>query len=89
MYDLNVARTDNKVDMRYMINMKYEADLPITTMGRRIRTRLYFTSESHLHTVLNVFRFAQCGSRLLSPRGLAIVNATRELCYLTQVSLKE
>ena len=54
-FDLNVARTDDKVDMRYMINMNYEADLPINTMGRRIRTRLYFTSESHLRTVLNVF----------------------------------
>jgi Histidine phosphatase superfamily (branch 2) len=59
-YDLSVARTDNEVDMRYMINMAYSADLPINTMGRRIRTRLYFTSESHLHTVLSVFRFAQC-----------------------------
>ncbi|KAL7559057.1 hypothetical protein ACA910_018412 [Epithemia clementina (nom. ined.)] len=88
-YDLNVARTDNKVEMRYMINMNYEADLPINTMGRRIRTRLYFTSESHLHTVLNVFRFAQCGSKgLLSEHGTAIVNATRELCYLTQIVMR-
>mmetsp|Transcript_18134 Transcript_18134/g.49488 ORF Transcript_18134/g.49488 Transcript_18134/m.49488 type:complete len:1368 (+) Transcript_18134:63-4166(+) len=88
-YDLNVARTDNKVDMRYMINMKYEADLPINTMGRRIRTRLYFTSESHLHTVLNVFRFSQCSSKgLLSEHGISIVNATRELCYLTQIVMR-
>eukprot|EP00522_Entomoneis_paludosa_P001607 CAMPEP_0172471962 /NCGR_PEP_ID=MMETSP1065-20121228/68088_1 /TAXON_ID=265537 /ORGANISM="Amphiprora paludosa, Strain CCMP125" /LENGTH=1428 /DNA_ID=CAMNT_0013230077 /DNA_START=31 /DNA_END=4318 /DNA_ORIENTATION=- len=88
-YDLNVARMDNKVDMRYMINMKYEADLPINTMGRRIRTRLYFTSESHLHTVLNVFRFGQCSSKgLLSEHGAAIINATRELCYLTQIVMR-
>ena len=88
-YDLNVARTDNKVEMRYMINMNYEADLPINTMGRRIRTRLYFTSESHLHTVLNVFRFSQCSSKgLLSEHGTSIVNATRELCYLTQIVMR-
>jgi inositol hexakisphosphate/diphosphoinositol-pentakisphosphate kinase len=31
-YDLNIARTDNKTDMRYMINMDYSADLPIYTM---------------------------------------------------------
>ena len=31
-YDLNIARTDNKTDMRYMINMDYSADLPINTM---------------------------------------------------------
>lgn len=71
--------------MRYMINMDYSADLPINTMGRRIRTRLYFTSESHLHTVLNTLRF---GSNLLSEHGIAVLNATPELCYLTQIVLR-
>lgn len=90
-YDLGVARTDNEVDMRYMINMEYAADLPINTMGRRIRTRLYFTSESHLHTVLNVLRFGfTCAgndqvSPLISEEGLRILNGTPELCYLTHV----
>jgi inositol-hexakisphosphate/diphosphoinositol-pentakisphosphate 1-kinase len=93
-YDLGVARTDNEVDMRYMINMEYAADLPINTMGRRIRTRLYFTSESHLHTVLNVFRFGfpteNCDqvSPLLSEDGARILNGTPELCYLTHVVLR-
>jgi Histidine phosphatase superfamily (branch 2) len=102
-YDLSVARTDNEVDMRYMINMAYSADLPINTMGRRIRTRLYFTSESHLHTVLSVFRFAQCEQNsniggkkrrkrhkhpLLSERGMSIINGTPELCYLTQIVMR-
>jgi Histidine phosphatase superfamily (branch 2) len=102
-YDLSVARTDNEVDMRYMINMAYSADLPINTMGRRIRTRLYFTSESHLHTVLSVFRFATCeqdsnlgGKKrrtrhkhpLLSERGMSIINGTPELCYLTQIVMR-
>ena len=49
-YDLAIARTDNQVDMRYLINMDYSADLPINSMGRRVRSRLYFTSESHLHS---------------------------------------
>ena len=60
-------------------------------MGRRIRTRLYFTSESHLHTVLNVFRFAQIGNAkksLLSHHGKSILNSTPELCYLTQVVMR-
>lgn len=89
-FDLNIARTDNKADMRYMINMDYSADLPINTMGRRIRTRLYFTSESHLHTLLNVLRFvpSETECKLLSPHGLDSVNNTRELCYLTQIIIR-
>jgi Histidine phosphatase superfamily (branch 2) len=73
-----------------MINMAYSADLPINTMGRRIRTRLYFTSESHLHTVLNTLRFANGDDTpsLLSDHGVSIINATPELCYLTQIVMR-
>jgi len=88
-YDLVIARTDDQVDMRYMINMEYSADLPINTMGRRVRTRLYFTSESHLHTLLNVLRFTyddpRSSSFILSEYGRALVDKTPELCYLTQI----
>lgn len=94
-FDLCIARTDNKADMRYMINMAYSADLPINTMGRRIRTRLYFTSESHLHTMLNVLRFAgmgpastECSSPILSPAGMQFINDTKEVCYLTQIVIR-
>lgn len=90
-FDLVVARTDNEVDMRYLINMDYSADLPINTMGRRIRTRLYFTSESHLHTVLNVLRFGsgyQVGKPMLSDEGVSFINSTPELCYLTQIVIR-
>lgn len=89
-YDLNIARTDNKTDMRYMINMDYSADLPINTMGRRIRTRLYFTSESHLHTLCNCMRYAggEGCNPILSEHGIDIISNTRELCYLTQVTIR-
>ena len=74
---------------RYLINMDYSKDLQINTMGRRIRTRLYFTSESHLHTVLNTLRFANQGDvtvdSLLSEEGKKILSAAPELCYLTQI----
>jgi inositol-hexakisphosphate/diphosphoinositol-pentakisphosphate 1-kinase len=91
-YDLNIARTDDDVDMRYLINMEYSKDLQINTMGRRIRTRLYFTSESHLHTVLNSLRYSNevdgTIDSLLSKEGKKILNATPELCYLTQIVMR-
>ena len=91
-FDLSVARTDNEVEpMRFMINTDYSNDLPINTMGRRIRTRLYFTSESHLHTVLNVLRFANDDKDvepILSKEGCEIVNNTPELCYLTHIVMR-
>lgn len=62
-YDLTIARTDNQVDMRYLINMDYSADLPINSLGRRVRSRLYFTSESHLHS-----------SKLLVGHSLVFIN---------------
>jgi len=71
-----------------MINLEYTIDLPITTMGRRVRTRLYFTSESHLHTMLNVLRFAKDRTSVLSEEGVNILNDTGELCYLTQILLR-
>jgi len=88
-YDLIIARTDDQVDMRYMINMDYSADLPINTMGRRIRTRLYFTSESHLHTLLNIMRFSPSSEkRLISDKGADLIGAAPELCYLTQIIIR-
>lgn len=89
-YDLSIARQDNQVDMRYLINLAYQSDLNINTLGRRIRTRLYFTSESHLHTVLSVLRFGCEDDRrlLLSEHGLSVINNAPELCYLTQIVLR-
>lgn len=76
--------------MRYMIDMAYSADLPINSMGRRIRTRLYFTSESHLHTLCNVLRFGGSDVRksILSEHGLKVLNEAPEFCYLTQVVIR-
>merc|ERR1712032_962794 len=60
------------------------------TMGRRVRTRLYFTSESHLHTMLNVFRFGNSDgtTSILSEKGQKLLNETPEFCYLTTVVLR-
>jgi len=90
--DLYIARTDDQVDMRYLINMDYSSDLPINSMGRRVRSRLYFTSESHLHSLLNVLRISafkdDCVPSPLSGTGLKILSDASELCYLTQVVMR-
>ena len=78
--------------MRYLINMDYSSDLPINSMGRRVRSRLYFTSESHLHTLLNVLRFPSSKDSSvpspLSKLGQEILANASELCYLTQVVIR-
>ncbi len=29
---------------------------------RHVRTRIYFTSESHMHSLINVLRYSHCGA---------------------------
>ena len=36
----------------------------IRSMGRHVRTRLYFTSESHVHALLNVLRYGSIADTL-------------------------
>ena len=58
-YDLKVTRSDTTHDMRYMLDHSHADDLEINSLGRVVRTRLYFTSESHMHTLLNVLRYVK------------------------------
>lgn len=52
-----------------------------------VRTRLYFTSESHLHTLLNVFRYST-SPQVICKEGLEQLDEVAELSYLTQIVIR-
>ncbi|GAB5567055.1 inositol hexakisphosphate and diphosphoinositol-pentakisphosphate kinase 2 isoform X15 [Prionailurus iriomotensis] len=60
---------------------------------RHVRTRLYFTSESHVHSLLSILRYgALCNVRSLSEskdeqwkRAMDYLNVVNELNYMTQI----
>lgn len=65
----------------------------INSPMRHVRTRIYFTSESHIHSLMNVLRFChlpggQTSGGLMSPEGAELVNTTREYDYLTNIVLR-
>ncbi|XP_027871453.1 inositol hexakisphosphate and diphosphoinositol-pentakisphosphate kinase 2 isoform X25 [Xiphophorus couchianus] len=60
----------------------------VLSPGRHVRTRLYFTSESHVHSLLSIFRY---GSLLDEEkdqqwkRAMDYLNEVAELNYMTQI----
>ena len=53
------------------------------TIGRRLRCRSYFTSESHMYTFLNVMRLSS--PNVLSAEGRVVVDRCIELRYLVHI----
>lgn len=88
-YDLMVSSSDAQTDMRYQLDSSHAEDLAISTLGRCVRTRLYFTSESHLHTLLNVLKYHGEGEPYaIDKHGEAKLDSVVELGYLTQVVIR-
>jgi inositol hexakisphosphate/diphosphoinositol-pentakisphosphate kinase len=70
----------------YTLDHSHAQDLAINSLNRMVRTRLYFTSESHLHSLLNVLRYPPDGSPCaLDEDGRRHIEQCSELSYLTQV----
>lgn len=59
----------------------------IQTPGRHVRTRLYFTSESHIYSLLTVIKFGKLFDTADEQwiKSLAYLNTVPELSYLTQI----
>ncbi|XP_036699417.1 inositol hexakisphosphate and diphosphoinositol-pentakisphosphate kinase 1 isoform X10 [Balaenoptera musculus] len=60
----------------------------VLSPGRHVRTRLYFTSESHVHSLLSVFRYGGLLDETKDAqwqRALAYLSAISELNYMTQI----
>jgi len=89
-HDLNSNTIVNHhEELHYQIDHTHAEDLAINSLNRVVRTRLYFTSESHLHTLLNVLRFPANGKMsCFSDEGLTNLDEITELSYLTQVIIR-
>ncbi|XP_060116329.1 inositol hexakisphosphate and diphosphoinositol-pentakisphosphate kinase 1 [Heteronotia binoei] len=60
----------------------------VLSPGRHVRTRLYFTSESHVHSLLSLFRYGGLLDELRDAqwkRAMDYLSAISELNYMTQI----
>ncbi|KAI7741396.1 hypothetical protein M8C21_000856 [Ambrosia artemisiifolia] len=66
----------------------------VKTPERHVRTRLYFTSESHIHSLMNVLRYSNLDESLQGEASLICDNAlerllkTKELDYMSYIVLR-
>ncbi|XP_068501736.1 inositol hexakisphosphate and diphosphoinositol-pentakisphosphate kinase VIP2-like isoform X6 [Phaseolus vulgaris] len=82
---------DDDKETKYRLDPKYAN---VKTPDRHVRTRLYFTSESHLHSLMNVLRYCNLDESLQEEEGLVCHNAlerlsnTKELDYMSHIVLR-
>ncbi|XP_006650423.1 inositol hexakisphosphate and diphosphoinositol-pentakisphosphate kinase VIP2-like isoform X1 [Oryza brachyantha] len=78
-------------ETKYRLDPKYAN---VKTPDRHVRTRLYFTSESHIHSLMNVLRYCNLDECLQGEDSLVCQNAldrlhrTRELDYMSNIVLR-
>lgn len=82
---------DEEKETKYRLDPKYAN---VKTPERHVRTRLYFTSESHIHSLMNVLRYCNLDESLQGEDSLVCRSAlerlyrTKELDYMSYIVLR-
>ncbi|XP_024390949.1 inositol hexakisphosphate and diphosphoinositol-pentakisphosphate kinase VIP1 isoform X2 [Physcomitrium patens] len=82
---------EDEDDTQYRLDPKYAN---VRTPERHVRTRLYFTSESHIHSLINIIRYCHLDDSLKGEAGLVSdedlqrIFEIKELDYLTHIVLR-
>lgn len=82
---------DDEKETEYRLDPKYAN---VKSPERHVKTRLYFTSESHIHSLMNVLRYCNLDESLQGEEGLVSHSAlerllkTKELDYLSYIVLR-
>ncbi|XP_024978102.1 inositol hexakisphosphate and diphosphoinositol-pentakisphosphate kinase VIP2-like [Cynara cardunculus var. scolymus] len=82
---------DDDKEIKYRLDPKYAN---VRTPERHVRTRLYFTSESHIHSLMNVLRYCNLDGSLKGEASLVCDSAlerllkTKELDYMSYIVLR-
>ncbi|OQV16333.1 Inositol hexakisphosphate and diphosphoinositol-pentakisphosphate kinase [Hypsibius exemplaris] len=89
-----------RADMQHVIDVPESQDDPenvnrlhprfsqnVASPGRMVRSRLYFTSESHIHSLMNIFRFGGLipANDAQWTRAMAYISSVPEFNFLTQI----
>ncbi|XP_071713064.1 inositol hexakisphosphate and diphosphoinositol-pentakisphosphate kinase VIP2-like [Rutidosis leptorrhynchoides] len=83
--------SDEDKEIKYRLDPKYAN---VRTPERHVRTRLYFTSESHIHSLMNVLRYCNLDESLQGEASLVCDSAlerlmkTKELDYMSHIVLR-
>ncbi|KAK9698402.1 hypothetical protein RND81_08G101600 [Saponaria officinalis] len=82
---------DDEKETEYRLDPKYAN---VKTPERHVKTRLYFTSESHIHSLMNVLRYCNLDESLQGEESLVCLSAlerlfkTKELDYMSYIVLR-
>ncbi|KAI4351585.1 hypothetical protein L6164_005931 [Bauhinia variegata] len=82
---------DDDKETKYRLDPKYAN---VKSPERHVRTRLYFTSESHIHSLMNVLRYCNLDESLQGEESLVCHSAlerlykTKELDYMSYIVLR-